>query len=144
MAVLQRFPDGKYYDIEGMSSDRVLELYQEMASLMPTPEAPKPESKGIIGRGAELFGSGVSELAGSTAEGIQTLGTITGVADPQADDTALLKFAERRRESARDIAPIKPLQEAEGIGDVVSSGLSYLTQSLSLIHILTLPTICSV
>ncbi len=125
MAQLIRFPDGKFYDVEGFSEKEIADAYRQGLEKFPqtVPET-KPESKGIIGRGAELLGSGISELTGSTAEGIQTL------IDPSATDTGLLGFAERRKESARDIAPIKPLQEAEGLGDVISSSLGYLTQSV--------------
>ena len=127
MAVL--FPDGNFYNIEGLDPNKVAKLYKIMEQEEANKKVKKIESdKGFLGRGIELLGSGARDVAGATAEGIQTLGTL--VTGDTEQDTFLRNLAEGQREKARDITPIKPIQEAEGIGDVVSSGLSYLTQSV--------------
>ena len=121
-----RFPDGRFYNIEGIDPKEVAEVYTKMQQQIASQPQPEPEAppQGIGGRTLDLLGSGFSELLGSTAEGIQTL------ADPQAGDTGLRQFAERRRESAREIAPIQPLQEAENPFQFAKSGLQYLVQSV--------------
>tara|TARA_Y100000004_G_scaffold47959_1_gene52803 strand:+ start:1730 stop:10168 length:8439 start_codon:yes stop_codon:yes gene_type:complete len=129
------FPDGKFYNVEGVEPEVIKRLYEKLAKeqaqqAQGLPSLQKPKSSGFLGlsRAGELLSSGVSEFAGSTAEGLQTAGTILG-ADPDAD-TGLRRFAERRRDAREDVAPIKPLQEAENPIDVIQSTLSYLTQSL--------------
>ena len=121
-----RFPNGRFYNIEGIDPEQVAKDYAEMQKLIASQPQPEPEAppQGIGGRTLDLLGSGFSELLGSSAEGIQTL------ADPQAGDTGLRQFAERRRESAREIAPIQPLQEAENPFQFAKSGLQYLVQSV--------------
>ena len=96
-----RFPNGRFYNIEGIDPEQVAKDYAEMQKLIASQPQPEPEAppQGIGGRTLDLLGSGFSELLGSSAEGIQTL------ADPQAGDTGLRQFAERRRESARENAP---------------------------------------
>tara|TARA_B100000073_G_scaffold86723_1_gene67481 strand:- start:2308 stop:10632 length:8325 start_codon:yes stop_codon:yes gene_type:complete len=127
MAVL--FPDGNFYNIEGLDPNKVAKLYKIMEQEEANRKVKKIESdKSFLGRGIELLGSGTRELVGSTAEGIQTLGDIATGSTEQ--DTFLRNLAESQREKARDITPIKPIQEAESAGDVVGSGLAYLTQSV--------------
>ena len=118
------FPDGRFYNIENKDPEQIKRVWSRMEREAAERNAQQEESKGFLGRGIELLGSGVSELKGATAEGLQTL------ISPEAEDTALRTYAEQMREKARGIDPIKPIQEAEGFGDVVSSGLSYLAQSV--------------
>ena len=98
MSKVLRFPDGEFYNIEGIDPKEAAEVYSKMQQQISSLPPPEPEAppQGITGRTLDLLGSGFSELLGSTAEGIQTL------ADPQAGDTRLRQFAERRRESARE------------------------------------------
>ena len=88
-----------------------------------------PEEPGFIDRTGELIGQGFDQFVGSSAEGLSgVLGYLDVLPETQKDLTG---FAEEVKEEAKKdaVAPIKPIQEAEGIGDVASSAFEYLAQS---------------
>lgn len=88
------------------------------------------EEQGFFGRAADLIEAGGREFVGSSAEGIATIADMIGGDSTDDFEQSLQSFAEGQREEARSIPGIKPIMEAEGVGDVISSGASYLAQSI--------------
>ena len=96
----------------------------------PAPEAPLPPpepAEGFLDRTGELIAQGARQFAGSTAGGISAGLEYFDVAPETQDELDL--YSEEQAAAAAQVAPIKALQEAEGIGDVVSSAYEYLAQS---------------
>ena len=90
------------------------------------PVAPEP-AEGLLDRAGELIEAGARNFAGSSASGVSSaLEYFDAAPEMQADLDAY--GAEQARE-AQKVAPVKALQEAEGVGDVVSSAYEYLAQS---------------
>ena len=93
------------------------------------PEAP-PEEQGFLGRAGDLLELGGRELLASSSTGIASLADLALGDRSDSFEQGLQSFASDVRQGGSDIESIKPLQEAEGVGDAVSSAASYLVQSV--------------
>ena len=90
------------------------------------PVAPEP-AEGLLDRAGELIEAGARNFAGSSASGVSSaLEYFDAAPEMQADLDA---YSAEQALEAQKVAPVKALQEAEGVGDVVSSAYEYLAQS---------------
>ena len=109
---------------DGYSSTEIIDhLVPSMAA--PTPE--EPSEKGFLDRTGEMLKGGAQRFAGSSAYGLASGLEYFG-ASPETQEE-LKTYAAQQEESLKGISPIKPLLEAESLGDVASSGYDYLVQS---------------
>ena len=122
-----RMPDGNLYDFTGYSQEDIDKARRNLLEQMGA--FPK-EEPGMLGRAGDLLELGGRELLGSGAEGIATLADMAFDDRSDSLEQTLQSFAKGQREEASKIEGIKPLQEAEGIGDIISSAGSYLVQSV--------------
>lgn len=98
------------------SSDQVIEAPPE-----------RDEDQGFFDRTGEMIEGGARRFAGSSAYGLATgLEYLDALPDFQKE---LKEYSSEQEKSSKDISPIKPLQEAESVGDVASSAWDYLSQS---------------
>ena len=113
-------PDTSLQELEELYADKIEREERER----------QLENQGFFGRAADLIEAGGREFAGASAEGLATVADMIGGDRTDSFEQGLQSFAEGQREEARSIPGIQPILEAEGIGDVVSSGASYLAQSI--------------
>ena len=113
-------PDTSLQELEELYADKIEREERER----------QLENQGFFGRAADLIEAGGREFVGASAEGIATVADMIGGDRTDSFEQSLQSFAEGQREEARSIPGIQPILEAEGIGDVVSSGASYLAQSI--------------
>lgn len=85
-------------------------------------------SEGFFDRAGDVVELGAREFAGSSAEGAAAVLQSLGIAPETQID--LRQYAEEQDIEISKIPGIKPLQEAEDVGDVVSSILQYTGASL--------------
>lgn len=87
----------------------------------------RDEDQGFFDRTGEMIEGGARRFAGSSAYGLATgLEYLDALPDFQKE---LKEYSSEQEKSSKDISPIKPLQEAESVGDVASSAWDYLSQS---------------
>jgi len=123
------FPDGRIYDTGNMSEQDIQTAYDNIQKRFAPVAPPEPE-QGTLSRAGDLLELGTRNVAAKGARGIAQIADMSF--DDRFDNAEdyLESFAQGQDNEASKIRGIKPLQEAEGIGDVFSSGASYLVQSI--------------
>jgi len=124
MAQLFEF-EGQQYSFPDDATQEEIFGFLDQASPAPTPE--EPSEKGFLDRTGEMLKGGAQRFAGSSAYGLASGLEYFG-ASPETQEE-LKTYAAQQEESLKGISPIKPLLEAESLGDVASSGYDYLVQS---------------
>lgn len=125
--MLVQAKDGRLFRVpDGTPEDEI----RERLALVERTAPVQQEEQGIMGRAGDLLVQGGRELFGAGAEGLATLSDLAFDDTTDAFESTLQDFAQSQRDKRSEIRGIKPLQEAEGIGDVLSSAASYLTQSV--------------
>jgi hypothetical protein len=87
-----------------------------------------PEEGGFFDRAGDVIEAGGRQFVGSTAEGAAALLDLADMAPETQRD--LQAFADKQSREASKIEGVKPLLEAEGIGDVGRSALEYMGMNL--------------
>lgn len=125
--MLVQAQDGRLFRVpDGTPEDEIRARLALVERTAPVQE----EEQGILGRAGDLLVQGGRELAGAGAEGLATLSDLAFDDTTDSFEGILQDFAQSQRDKRSEIRGIKPLQEAEGFGDVLSSAASYLTQSV--------------
>lgn len=124
-----RMPDGRLYDTTGYSQEDIDKARGIILERM-TGQYGIEEEQGFFGRTGDLLELGGRELLSSGSEGIATLSDMAFGDSTDSFEQGLQSFAQGQRDAASEIEGIKPIQEAEGIGDVLTSAGSYLVQSI--------------
>ena len=126
--MLVRASDGRLFRVDDGTPEE--EIRQRLALVEPRVAPVKQEEQGFLGRAGDLLELGGRELLASGSQGIATLADMTLGDRSDSFERGLESFASDVREGGSDIEGIKPLQEAEGVGDALSSAASYLVQSV--------------
>ena len=126
--MLVRASDGRLFRVDDGTPEE--EIRQRLALVEPRVAPVKQEEQGILGRTGDLLELGGRELLASGSQGIATLADMALGERSDSFERGLESFASDVREGGSDIEGIKPLQEAEGVGDALSSAASYLVQSV--------------
>lgn len=93
-----------------------------------TPPTADEAGTGFFERAEQVIEAGGREFAGSSAEGLSAFLTRFGLAPETSMD--LQKYADRQDVKVSEIPGIKPIQDADDAGDVISSILEYTGMSL--------------
>ncbi len=104
---------------EGYTDDDII---NHLTSVVET-----TDDQGFLDRTGEMLRGGAQKFAGSSAyglaSGLKYFGALPDV------EKELRSYSSEQEDATKDLDPIKPLLEAESVGDVVSSGYDYLVQS---------------
>ena len=104
---------------EGYTDDDII---NHLTSVVET-----TDDQGFLNRTGEMLKGGAQKFAGSSAyglaSGLKYFGALPDV------EKELRSYSSEQEDATKDLDPIKPLLEAESVGDVVSSGYDYLVQS---------------
>ena len=121
----QEFVDQLTQSVEGGVTSGSISLGLPEIETPPTAEE---AGTGFFERAGELFDVGGRQFAGSSAEGIAAVLDRFNIAPETQID--LEKYADRQDVEISKIPGIKPIQDAEDVGDVASSILEYTGMSL--------------